>query len=460
MDDEWYGPDPEQPDPPPAEPGGPSTGEPALRKVVERMLERDKFIRDSAGNVYRYDGGRWRELTKHDLDRLVYEADAKAITGHRRAEAIRLLGAMQHQTDFAFGNLAETEVPFANGVLNVKTGLVRPHNPTDYLENVIPWEFDAHAQCPTWAQVLLEWFDDPEDGRHDAVQEFAGYIGMQHCRYKRALLVKGDGDTGKSVLVAVLCRMVGQQAYSQLGLEHMDDPTLRGILKGKMLNVATEVTARGLLADAGFKALVAGDPVLIDRKFKDAETYSAACKHVVACNALPVVKGRTQEVFDRFVLVPFTRVYPRDLQDPHLVDKIAAEMPGICAWAMQGAKRLLEQGGQFTQPRDAHKVLNDWGAEQNLLVDFLDENMAYDKEHKAYTLLSKIAELMNERSRKTITGRQVGAWARQLGLEIGTKRIKGGANEITGTAKVIKNWRLVTAAHERSEIDFDPGYQQ
>ena len=459
-DDFYYGDEPSADNPPPSEAGGPSSGEPTLRKVVAAMQERNDFIRDSAGNYYLYDAGRWRELTKHDLDRLVYEADPKSITGHRRNEAIRLLGAIKHKADFSFGRVDQNEVPFANGVLNVLTGVVREHDPKDYLEHVIPWNYNPHAQCPAWEKVLLDWFEDPEDGRHDAVQEFAGYIGFQHCRYKRALMCKGDGDTGKSVLVQVLCRMVGPTAYSQLGLEHMDDPQKRPVLKSKMLNVATEVTAKGLLADAGFKALVAGDPLLMDRKYHDLETYTATAKHVIACNTLPAVRGRTREVFDRFVLVPFTRVFPDGVQDPNLIPTIAEEMEGVCAWAMRGAKRLLEQGGRFTQPRDARTVLDDWGAEQNLLVDFVNENMAYDKDKKSFTLLSRIAALMTERYRRPITARQVGAWARELNFQIGTKRIKGGDGEIPGTAKAIKYWRLVAAAHDRSDLDFHEGYQE
>ena len=65
-------------------------------------------------------------------------------------------------------------------------------------------------------------------------------------------------------------------------------------------------------------------------------------------NSIPNVTDRTEAAIGRLLLIPTTRVFTPKEQDAALLDKLRAEMPGIALWAITGAKRLIENGGQFT----------------------------------------------------------------------------------------------------------------
>lgn len=394
-----------------------------LHKIVDELMALHRFKRDDAGNLYIYTGAFWRELSSARLERLIYEIKP-AVSSHRRNEISKLLGVRSHDLEFAWGQVRETEVAFADCVVDVMTGEAREHDPEDMLESVLPWRYDGRARAPRWSAVLLQYFEDPEDGRHDLLQEFFGYICLNHSRYKRALMLLGPGDTGKSVIVNLARLMVGTEATAQLSLEHMDDPGARYAIKGKRLNLATEVSQRALMAESGFKAMVSGDPVGLERKFKDPEMYMPTAKHVIAANDLPRIYGRALEVFERFLILPLTRVFTRADQDPHLLDALEAEIPGVINWALEGARRLIGNRGLFTEARAASSALAEADARRNPMVDFVAEQMV--AREGEFLTLAAIAQRMNETRKQPVTSRQVGAWLREVRLEVRKKKTKDG----------------------------------
>lgn len=61
---------------------------------------------------------------------------------------------------------------------------------------------------------------------------------------------------------------------------------------------------------------------------------------------------------------------------PELAKKIiAAEMPGVLAWAVEGARRLLEQG-DYTTPRSSIEAVQDWKNSCDPFGQWLDERIA------------------------------------------------------------------------------------
>ncbi|MDP7546054.1 MAG: hypothetical protein QGF20_02085 [Alphaproteobacteria bacterium] len=77
-------------------------------------------------------------------------------------------------------------------------------------------------------------------------------------------------------------------------------------------------------------------------------------------------------------------------QDKDLTEKVLADMPGVLAWAIAGARRLLENGGLFTAITASSPVLDEWEAEVNPMRDFIREWMV--KSEYDFTSLQLITE--------------------------------------------------------------------
>lgn len=426
----------------------------ALAILEKALIPRDDapahpgFAQSAAGVVYRYNGRYWAEVSEDTLHAIVHAAEEKAKLAMRR-EVIGFLKVETHREDLSFGAVADHEVPVENGVIDVRTRQIRPHRPEDWLDSVLPVAFDPAAKCPVWETTLLDWFDDTDD-RVTALQQFLGYICLAHARFKKALVLYGPGDTGKSLFALLAKAMVGEAFTCSLSVADMDEPMKRHVIVAKRLNIMTELPADALIADGGFKVLIStGEPVMINPKHERPYMYTPAAKHVIACNSLPSVTDRTEATFNRLLIVPYDRILPPEQQDRDRLAKLQAELPGILNWALDGARELLEAKGVFAEPGRAAAIKSEMREESNPVAQFVQERMK--AEAKAATPLSDVTKAYNEwhQGGRRSNVRHVGKLLRAAGFETDDAWPVGG----TRSAKCLIGWRL----YREDELSLDKG---
>jgi putative DNA primase/helicase len=257
--------------------------------------------------------------------------------------------------------VAPYEIPVWNGVVNLEPANSASTRSRTFLESVPPIAFTGARPCPTWLDALnLYWGEDEDyELKVAALQEFFGYCLMTHARYKKALMLVGESDCGKSQIPQVLRMLVGDGNISAVPVEHMDDARKLSPLMGKMVNLLTELTSKAMVADGGFKTLVSTEePLLIDPKHAQPILYAPIAKHVIACNSLPRVTDMSRGFFNRLLLLKFNRVIPEELRDRGIVDSFRREIEGIMSWAIEGARRLYENGGEFTSVPESDAAIN------------------------------------------------------------------------------------------------------
>lgn len=333
--------------------------------------QHDGFIQEPGGAVYRYNGKFFDQLTPHTLVAIVYRFDPNARAARLR-EVVDLLKPRVHQADFSFNRVADWEVPCESGVLDVRDLSLRPHAIDDRIDSIIPWAWDPDVPRGLWHETLHDIFGTDLD-RHDAFQDFAGYVLLPHAKLKKAMVLLGPKDTAKSMLVEVLKELVGAAATCALPIDDMDDPQRRSVIKHKRLNIMTELSAEAMIADGGFKALVSReDPILIDEKYEKPIMYVPIAKHVIATNTLPRITDRTEATIARLLIVVLTRVFSAAEMDDERLDKLRrpAVMREVFAWAVEGARRLVANRGQFSECAAGAAQLEQLREESNPMVAF------------------------------------------------------------------------------------------
>jgi P4 family phage/plasmid primase-like protien len=366
-----------------------------VKKTVEDLRKRYRLISDDSFVVYRYDAGAWSALSEAHLLHLVH-ALRPGLSASSRRDVVATLKADCFVHRPKWGRVAEYEIAVSNGVLDLRSMTLRKHSPDDMLERVLPVRWNPDATAPKWESALATWFPPAADGgRSTALQEFFGYICTSHAKYKQALLLYGDSDTGKSVPPMVAKMLVGHDFSCQLGVEDMDDPQRRSVLKGKALNIITELSAEALIADGGFKTLVSTEePVLLDEKYKAPEMYISTAKFMISTNNLPRLNDHTSATFNRLLIVPFDRVLTAAEQDRGLLAALEHELEGILRWAAEGAARLFARGGQWPTVEAARSVLDGYKDELNPVRQFLLERALPDA--SALIPLHNFANVFNQ----------------------------------------------------------------
>src|SRR5438094_9796109 len=87
-----------------------------------------------------------------------------------------------------------------NGTLDLRTGILRPHQREDLLTKCIPVAYDPLAQCPTW----LAFLSDIMAGNGNLIaflQRAVGYALTGVIREHVLCILYGTGRNGKSTLL-------------------------------------------------------------------------------------------------------------------------------------------------------------------------------------------------------------------------------------------------------------------
>jgi len=396
---------------------------------LARLVTKDNLlVSDSSGSIFRYNGRYLEKITDGELKQLAMTYDVHKFTSQRRrGEVMAYIRDVSYLAEIPWRQLAASEVPCLNGVVDVHTCGVRPHRYADFLETVVPWPYDPKERCPTWLSALQVWFAGPEcEGKTDALQEFMGYCLLPHARFKKALFLHGESDTGKSQVPLILKELVGMSNACTISTEEMADPRKREDLVGKMVNLLTELPAEAMIADSGFKQLVStGDPIAIDPKFQHRFTYTPFCKHVVVCNNLPDVSDRSHATFNRLLLIEFNNVIPKARQDKHLMDKLISELPGILAWCVEGADRLIRSNGEFTHIEESARAVGEYRESENPMVDWLRERT--DESEEGTIPMQQIREKFIGWSGTRYGPKQIARMLKSAGVVIKVQRVHGRA---------------------------------
>lgn len=386
-----------------------------------------------SGTIYSWNGRFWQSFGKYERPALALRHGGR--TASQRREMVDYWQAATMRSGHKWGRLSSSEIGFDDGVLDLETMTLRPHDPEDYLERVVPHPWRGGAVCPFWLARLEDWFGSIEDERVAALQEYIGYCLAQHAKYKKALLLYGDSNTGKSRIPDLISRMVGEDNACSVDLDALDDPVLRASIMGKAVNIISELAEGALIKDGAFKTMVSTEePILVNEKWAPVMTYRPTAKFVVATNTLPAISDRSAATFNRLLIIRFDRVFADAEQIPadEFDAAIDAELGGIIAWAVEGLRRLWRNSGRFTVPASSTETLAAYRVEQNPLQQFLEERCRVEPDGAVSVTTDQLLRAFNgwneggRRWSKTRLGRTLA----QLGIETRPVKVKGRAMRV------------------------------
>ncbi|MBV9022499.1 MAG: NTP-binding protein [Streptomycetaceae bacterium] len=333
----------------------------------------------------RWTGTCWRELDEAQvrarmytrLEHAVYQAPAKdghteerdwAPTKQKISNLLDALGAITLlptdvdapawiTADGAGPADDELIVACGNGLLRIRDRALLPHTPTFFNHVSVRFPYDPTATAPAWEDFLNQvWPDAPDSIR--AVQEWFGYVLSGRTDLQKILLMVGPSRSGKGTIARVLKELVGK--------ENLAGPTLAGLgtnfglatLVGKPLAIIADARLSGNDNSQVVERLltISGeDTIDIDRKYREAWTGKLPTRLVILSNELPHFGDSSGVIARRFVVLN-TTISWLGREDPTLLDRLVAEMPGILNWALEGLARL-ESTRRITEPASSREAV-------------------------------------------------------------------------------------------------------
>lgn len=269
-----------------------------------------------------------------------------------------------------------TRVNVLNGTLRLDGGAWRldPHARDDYLTTQLPVEYNPDADCPRFAQFLMEVFEGDPDARDKArcVIEAIGYTVLTTCRFEKFFLLIGSGANGKSVLLGVIEALVGPQYIAAVQPSQFENRFQRAHLHGKLANIVTEIAEGAEIADAQLKAIVSGELTTAEHKMRPPFDFRPFATCWFGTNHMPHTRDFSDALFRRAVVLTFNRKFYGKQRDPHLKDRLIQELPGILAVSLKAIAGVIARG-EFTIPASSMDAAREWRMEADQVAQFVED---------------------------------------------------------------------------------------
>ncbi|WP_329382124.1 phage/plasmid primase, P4 family [Streptomyces sp. NBC_01351] len=251
---------------------------------------------------------------------------------------------------------ASVIVACRNGLLRIRDRELLTHGPGFFNIVSIPFDYDPAATAPNWKSFLHKlWPDDPASVA--TLQEWFGYVLSGRTDQQKILLLKGPSRSGKGTIARVMRKMVGENNLAGPALSALGTNFGLASLIGKPLAVISDARLSG--NDSGvverLLTISGEDTIDIDRKYRDAWTGKLPTRLMVLTNELPNFGDASGVIARRFIVLNMTLSW-LGKEDTELDGKLAAEMPGILNWALEGLARL-EHTGRITQPESSQESI-------------------------------------------------------------------------------------------------------
>lgn len=158
--------------------------------------------------------------------------------------------------------------------------------------------------------TIAEWVDSEEDA-HSLLSHLATSLAPGYSVVKYVLLL-GEGRNGKSTLMKMLVKVIGQHNVSNVTRQAISEklPSVLD-LNGKLLNIVFDGQAEYLKDSGAEKTLIAGEPFPIRRLYDSTNTLAETnALFVEGLQHEPKSKDKSTALQKRLVRYHFPNVYP------------------------------------------------------------------------------------------------------------------------------------------------------
>ena len=267
----------------------------------------------------------------------------------------------------------------------------------------------------SWMQSLS---DDAEIV--DLLWKLCGAIIRPNVSWnKSAWLYSESGNNGKGTLCRLMRNLCGDGAHASIPISAFSNQFgLEALTHVSAVIVDENDTNTYLDKVAALKSVITGDPVTVDRKFKQAITVTFRGMMVQCVNALPQFKDKSDSAYRRLLLIPMDkrfegkeRKYIKNdyLNRPEVLEyvlyKILAEtsyyelpVPPLCEELLSTYKTFNDPIREFLEDVMGHVVwgLLPWQFMYDMYVGWYARNNGSGKAEKKGNFMIRVRSLIGE----------------------------------------------------------------
>jgi hypothetical protein len=257
------------------------------------------------------------------------------------------------------------------------TGVIErlDHSPDHRARAGYTFPFDLQAQAPRFFQMMQEHFEGDADAA-DKINTLGEFLGAclfaTATRFQKCLALPSDGGGGRSTFLQIMEAAMPTGSVAHVEAKDLRSAERRARLPGKRLCFSDEVPGDAFLETEDFKKIVVGNVVTGEQKYKASFDFRPICGLVFPIQVAASAE-LTDAFFRRFIIVRYNRNFDTSMKrDFDLAAKIIRdELPGVVAWMIESASRLLARG-RYAPPASHVDEEAKWMLTADTVRAFLD----------------------------------------------------------------------------------------
>lgn len=342
-------------------------------------------------------------------------------------------------------------IPVNNGIFDYDTKKLLPFSPDYVFVSKCKVNFNAAAtnvvihndddgtdwDVDSWIHELT---DDPQV--EQLIWQIIGAVIRPNVRWDKVIMpYSTKGNNGKGTLCRLLRNLCGEGNYTSIAINDMSKNFRLSPLLHVSAVIVDENNVTGYLDDAStFKALITGDQVQIEEKYKAPVDFRFSGLMVQCVNFLPRVNDKTSSFYRRILMVPFEKCFTgaerKYIKDDYLnrqevleyvLCKVLEKIPSYYDFDVPDAcTRLLDDYKTFNDPvrQFAEEMLPElkWQLVPNkflydLFKSWYEENIPSGRVQGKNSFLQEFKDVLAERDDWKATGSSVPTQGYSFGSE-------------------------------------------
>lgn len=341
--------------------------------------EHTYVVNKTTRQVSIFNGKFWKAYEDMEIDSFATKHFNPTAVNTKRAEFKGLLFSTNQVDNKFFGKDNAGHVNFNNGVLRLLDRQLLAHSPDFGFSYVLPYAYNPHAKCPEFDKMMDNvTLNDKET--QNLLLEYVGYSisGLRASFGAKALILTGRGSNGKSTFLNIIKMMIGDDCFSTVSLEDMNDANNRNSMVNKLFNICEEVEENELKrGTAIFKSIVTGANMMVKKLYSDTVSMRIDTKLILSCNELPSSKENTYAIYRRMLIVPFKAKFDKSSGiDKGIEDRVQNEMSGVYNRVLDAYDIFIKNNGNFSTSAASEKALAEYKYNNSVYNQFSDHCLA------------------------------------------------------------------------------------
>lgn len=310
-----------------------------------------------------------------------------------------------------------------NGVVDLRTGDLRPHDPKLMISRLSETTFDPNAHDDRW-DLFLKTITQGDDQLEAYLRRAAGYTLTADTREEVFFIIYGPQASGKSTFIDALMTILGDMAMltqaetlmHQRGSQAPKDELAR--MLDKRMVATIEIPDGGRFAESLVKQMTGGDKVAARNLYKSGFEFQPAFKLWIATNHAP--RAYDDAIWRRIKRVPFSRTIPLAEQDFRLKAELKVPRSSLAraalAWAVRGCLEWQANGLGTCAAVEADTA--EYAEDQDKFGRFIEEEVILDPQAAVgrQELYERYTVWCNQEGERPMSGQAFGVKMKERGF--------------------------------------------